>query len=115
MKEKIDYSDVTAKELFENSQNTKAVKIKTKPSDMAVRFGLLLLFPYVLWLSKYNNDYVKTIHGKVMNLNFDGIMLAFHNLISNANMIVHEAGHGVCYILPCPQFFTALISGIFCS
>ncbi len=113
MKEKIDYSKITAQKLFENSQNSKDVKVKTKPSDIGVRIGLLLLFPYVIWLSKYNNDYVKTIHNKVMHFNFDGIMLSFHNLISNANMIVHEAGHGVCYILPCPQFFTALNGTIF--
>ncbi len=106
MKDKIDYKKITAKELFENSKNSK--RSKTKASDIGVRVGLLLLFPYIVWLSKYNNDYVKTIHNKVIHLNFDGIMLTLHNLFSNANLIVHEAGHGVCYILHCPQFFTAM-------
>lgn len=27
--------------------------------------------------------------------------------------IVHEAGHGVCYVLPCPQFFTVLNGTLF--
>lgn len=113
MKRDIDYSKLTAKELFEDSQENKDKKVKTKPDDIAVRVGLILLFPYVLWLSKFNDDYVKTIHNQIIHFNFDGIMLTFHNLISNANMIVHEAGHGVCYILPCPQFFTALNGTLF--
>lgn len=113
MKEKNDYSAITAQELFENSKSSKRTKVKTKASDMAVKVGLLLLLPYVIWLSKYDDEYVKTIHNKAMNLNFDGIMLAFHNLISNANMIVHESGHGVCYIFHCPQFFSALNGTIF--
>jgi len=100
MKKSIDYEKITSKEMFE-SQTT-----KTKPSDTAVKVGLLLLLPYVMWLSKYSAEYVKSIQGQVMHLNFDGIMLAFHNLISNANMIVHEAGHGVCYLIGCPQMIT---------
>jgi len=39
--------------------------------------------------------------------------LSFHNLINGANMIVHEAGHGVCYLLPCPQFFTFINGTLF--
>jgi len=104
---------MSSQELFEMHQNKKSTKAKTKPSDMAVKVGLLLLLPYILWLSKYDDDYVKTIHNKAMHLNFDGIMLSFHSLISNANMIVHEAGHGVCYLLPCPQFFTMLNGTLF--
>lgn len=113
MKENPKYEEMNAKELFDIHRDIKSVKAKTRPTDIGVRVGLMLLFPYVLWLSKYNNDYVKTIHNKVIHLNFDGTMLSLHNLISNANMIVHEAGHGVCYLLPCPQFFTALNGTLF--
>ena len=98
--------------MLEHSRRQKEVSI-TKPSDLAVRVGLLLLMPYIIWLSKYNDNYVASIHGKVIHLNFDGVMQSFHNLINGANMIVHEAGHGICYLLPCPQFFTALNGTLF--
>jgi len=84
-----------------------------KATDLATRIGVLLLFPYVIWLSKYNDTYVASIHNKALSFNFDGIMLMFHNLLMGGNMIVHEAGHGICYILPCPQFLTALNGTLF--
>ncbi len=103
---------MTAKELLEHSKSEKEIR-PTKPTDWGVRIGLLLLLPYIIWLSKYSGSYVASIHGKVIRLNFDGVMLSFHNLINGANMIVHEAGHGVCYLLPCPQFFTFLNGTLF--
>ena len=78
-----------------------------------MRIGILLLLPYVMWLSKYSNAYVASVHGKLVHLNFDGVMQSFHNLLNNANMIVHEAGHGVCYLVGCPQFITALNGTLF--
>ena len=98
--------------MLERSRSLKEVSV-TKPSDLAVRIGLLLLMPYIIWLSKYNDSYVASIHAKAVHLNFDGVMQSFHNLINGANMIVHEAGHGICYLLPCPQFFTALNGTLF--
>ncbi len=103
---------MTAEELLEHSKIEKKIR-PTKPTDWGVRIGLLLLLPYIIWLSKYSGSYVADIHGKVIRLNFDGVMLSFHNLINGANMIVHEAGHGVCYLLPCPQFFTFLNGTLF--
>ena len=103
---------MTAEELLERSKTEKEIR-PTKPTDWGVRIGLLLLMPYIIWLSKYNESYVSSIHGKMIHLNFDGVMLSFHNLINGANMIVHEAGHGVCYLLPCPQFFTSLNGTLF--
>ncbi len=103
---------MTAEELLEHSKMEKEVRTD-KPTDWGVRIGLLLLLPYIIWLSKYSGSYVASIHGKVIRLNFDGVMLSFHNLINGANMIVHEAGHGVCYLLPCPQFFTFLNGTLF--
>ena len=86
---------------------------KSRPSDIAVRTGILLLLPYVLWLSKYNDDYVASIHGKIVHLDFDGVMQSLHNLLNSANMIVHEAGHGICYLFACPEFITALNGTLF--
>ena len=99
--------------MFEESKKRDEKTGLTEASDVGVRMGLLLLMPYIFWLSKYNDTYVSSIHNKRMQLNFDGIMLAFHNLMSNANMIIHESGHGVCYIIHCPQFVTALNGTLF--
>ena len=107
-----DWQNITAAELLERSR-TERESSTTKPNDLAVRIGLLLLMPYIIWLSKYNDTYVASIHKKVIHLDFDGVMLSFHNLINGANMIVHEAGHGICYLLPCPQFFTSLNGTLF--
>jgi len=90
--------------MFEHSSNR--VQVTARLSDTAVKVGLLLLMPYVMWLSKYSDSYVETIHGKSIHLNFDGIMLTLHNLFTSANLIVHESGHGVCYLLSCPEFLT---------
>ncbi len=112
MKEENEWQDITAEELLARSRAAKE-KRRTRPQDLAVRLGLLLLFPYIIWLSKYSDSYVATIHGKIIHFNFDGVMLSFHNLINGANMIVHESGHGICYILNCPQFIMALNGTLF--
>ena len=112
MKKDNDWQNLTAEEMLERSKTQKSGSI-TKPNDLAVRIGLLLLLPYIIWLSKYNDSYVASIHRKVIHLDFDGVMLSFHNLINGANMIVHEAGHGICYLLPCPQLFTSLNGTLF--
>jgi len=108
-----DYEKLSVKEMFEQSKDEKNSNTLTRASDMGVRVALMLLMPYIFWLSKYNEAYVSTIHNRQIHLNFDGIMQAFHNLISNANMIVHESGHGICYIISCPQFITALNGTLF--
>ncbi|MEE8588835.1 MAG: hypothetical protein V3S80_05750 [Sulfurimonadaceae bacterium] len=112
MKQDNDWQNISAAELLERSRASKK-KVTAKASDIGVRVGLLLLMPYIIWLSKYNDSYVASIHGKVIHLDFDGVMQSFHNLINGANMIVHEAGHGVCYLLACPQFMTALNGTVF--
>ncbi|MEN8147399.1 MAG: hypothetical protein ABFR02_07255 [Campylobacterota bacterium] len=112
MKQDNDWENISTEEMLERSSRQNDVNI-TKPGDLAVRMGLLLLMPYIIWLSKYSDSYVATVHGKAIRLNFDGVMLSFHNLINGANMIVHEAGHGICYLLPCPQFFMFLNGTLF--
>lgn len=104
------FEEMNVKEMLSFSQKR---PLKTDPKDMGVRLGILLLFPYVIWLSKYSASYVASIHNRPIHLNFDGIMLSFHNLMMGGNMIVHEAGHGICYLLPCPQFLTALNGTLF--
>jgi len=105
LKKKINWNELTPKEMFEHSTNSDT-QVTTRLSDSAVKVGLLLLMPYVMWLSKYSDSYVETIQNKVIHLNFDGIMLTLHNLFTSANLIVHESGHGVCYLLSCPEFIT---------
>ncbi|MGB5964264.1 MAG: hypothetical protein WBF77_04655 [Sulfurimonadaceae bacterium] len=112
MKQDNDWQDISAKEMFERTRQNKK-EISTKAGDLGVRVGLLLLMPYIIWLSQYNDSYVAGIHGKAIHFNFDGIMLTLHNLFSNANMLIHESGHGLCYLLPCPQFFMALNGTLF--
>ncbi len=109
MKKEDDLKELSVKKLSEHGKSHN----KSRPSDTAVRIGILLLLPYVLWLSKYNNTYVASIHGKMIHLNFDGVMQSFHNLLNSANMIVHEAGHGVCYLFACPELITALNGTVF--
>ena len=89
--------------MFERSHKSGAQRV-AHLSDTAVKIGLLMLMPYVMWLSKYSDNYVETIQGKMIHLDFDGIMLTLHNLFTSANLIIHESGHGVCYLLSCPEF-----------
>ena len=112
MKKQDKWQDITAEEMLVHSRSKKE-GLPTEPTDLAVRIALLLLMPYIIWLSKYNDSYVASIHGKLIHFDFDGVMLSFHNLINGANMIVHEAGHGVCYLLPCPEFLTFLNGTLF--
>ena len=108
----MDWSKITPKEMLSHSRKRRK-GMQFHPNDLAVKVGLLLLMPYVFWLSKYSDSYVETVHNKPIHFNLDGVLLSFHNLINGANMIVHEAGHGVCYILSCPPFMTFLNGTLF--
>ncbi len=56
----------------------------------------------------------KPYHGA---MEFKGVVkslfLLYFFIISQTLGIIHEGGHGVCYILNCPQFITALNGTIF--
>ncbi|MDR2151996.1 MAG: hypothetical protein LBO72_04160, partial [Helicobacteraceae bacterium] len=41
------------------------------------------------------------------------VFTLFYFVVNNVFMIVHEAGHGVCYILRCPEFITAANGTVF--
>jgi len=64
----------------------------------------LLLFPhYAPWEPSYEQD--DTLTQKIFTLYF---------FIANQTLgIVHEGGHGVCYILHCPEFITMANGTIF--
>jgi len=43
-----------------------------------------------------------------------GYLFVIYQFIINQTLgIVHEGGHGVCYLLPCPQFITVLNGTVF--
>lgn len=92
----------------EDPERGPAKSTVTRPDDPAVKVAVLLSFPYVLWLSRFSDAYVEQIHGLPITMNFDGILLMLHNLMQNGNMIIHEAGHGICYLIGCPPFLTAM-------
>ena len=80
---------------------------------LASKVAVMLLFPYIVWLSKYNEAYTSQVNGKAISMNFDGVMQMLHNLMANANMLIHESGHGVCYIIGCPDFIMFINGTIF--
>lgn len=64
----------------------------------------LVLFPhYAPWEPGYETD--NSLTQQIFTLYF---------FVANQTLgIVHEAGHGVCYILPCPEFLTMANGTIF--
>jgi len=84
-----------------------------KNHTLANKVAVMLLFPYIVWLSKFNEAYTSRIDGKPLVMNFDGVMQMLHNLMSNANMLIHESGHGVCYLIGCPDFIMFINGTIF--
>ncbi|MEA3419060.1 MAG: hypothetical protein U9Q90_06630 [Campylobacterota bacterium] len=78
----------------------------TAKKTTAVIFLLfLLLFPhYVPWVSQ-NSVGDHSLLQKIFTLYF---------FVANQTLgIVHEAGHGVCYILPCPEFIMVVNGTVF--
>ncbi|MEA2047494.1 MAG: hypothetical protein U9O64_03505 [Campylobacterota bacterium] len=86
----------------------RATNLSSKILAQRVTFGIflliLLLFPhYAPWESNVVKD--NTFIQQIFTLYF---FIAYQTL-----GIVHEAGHGVCYILPCPQFVMVLNGTLF--
>jgi hypothetical protein len=44
---------------------------------------------------------------------FETVFILYQFIITQTLGIVHEAGHGVCYLLSCPQFFMVLNGTLF--
>ena len=80
---------------------------------MAFKIAVLLLMPYCFWLLFYTDAYVESITGKVLGMNLESVLISLNYLVNIPTQWVHEAGHGVCYFFPCPQFLAALNGTIF--
>ena len=92
------------KYLYKDVTKTKGLTNSAKKVTFLVFAIFLLLFPNYSPLGvQYTQD--PSIVQNIFNLYF---------FISNQTLgIVHEAGHGVCYILNCPQFITAANGTVF--
>ncbi len=79
-------------------------RIVAKRVTLGIFVLFLLLFPhYAPWEPSYTQS--DTLIQKIFTLYF---------FVANQTLgIVHEAGHGVCYILPCPEFLTMANGTIF--
>ncbi len=66
-----------------------------------------LFFLFYQAYKPYTSE-IHTIEGIGMYL-----FALYQFLINQTLGIVHEGGHGICYILPCPEFFTALNGTLF--
>jgi hypothetical protein len=82
-----------------------------KQMTPAVQKTLAIMFFFLLLLFiKYKPyEYAQTIPDTWM-----GQFFSLFVFISNQTLgIVHEGGHGICYILPCPEFFMVLNGTLF--
>lgn len=68
--------------------------------------ALLLLFIGLITYEPYMN----TRH---THSTFSNIFYLYFFVINQTLGIVHEGGHGICYVLPCPEFFTVINGTIF--
>lgn len=75
-----------------------------KKAVTALLVIFFLLFPhYSVFLG-----HPGTMHGWIESL------LRLTSFVANQTLgIVHESGHGICYLLPCPQILTAAMGTIF--
>ena len=79
-------------------------KLKAKRVTLVIFVFFLLLFPhYAPWEPGYTQG--DSLLQKIFTLYF---------FVANQTLgIVHEGGHGVCYLLPCPEFLTMANGTIF--
>jgi hypothetical protein len=91
-----------------SKKESKRSSLEASPSAKKVLLlifvAFLLLFPqYAPWDVDHTQD--NTILKQIFMLYF---------FIANQTLgIIHESGHGVCYILPCPEFFMVLNGTLF--
>lgn len=88
----------------EHAESTLQSKTLAKRVSLLLFIIFLLLFPhYAPWEPSYAQS--DTLTHKIFTLYF---------FIANQTLgIVHEGGHGVCYILHCPEFITMANGTIF--
>ena len=80
------------------------------PTRNAKKAVLILFTIFLLLYIKYK-PYESTPH-QITSIT-EYLFTIYQFMINQTLMIVHEGGHGVCYILPCPQFLTAAMGTIF--
>ena len=80
-----------------------------KISKNSKRVIFLLFVFFLILISKY-----APYEGAVETNTFMGKIFTLYFFIFNQTLgIVHEGGHGICYLLHCPQFMTALNGTVF--
>lgn len=81
-----------------------------KVSPLAKKSIFVIFALFLLLFSKYAPYGNPPVHDPSLLQNIFNLYF----FISNQTFgIVHEGGHGICYILPCPQFLTVLNGTIF--
>ena len=88
----------------DDNESSSQSKTKAKRVTLGIFVAFLLLFPhYAPWEPSYEQG--NSLIQMIFSLYF---------FVANQTLgIVHEAGHGVCYILPCPEFLTMANGTIF--
>ena len=81
--------------------------LPTKGAKKAV----LALFVFFLVLYIQNKPYAQTMQTPSGFL--EHIFVLYQFIITQTLGIVHEGGHGVCYILPCPEFIMVSMGTLF--
>lgn len=88
----------------EQTESSLHSKTMAKRVTLGIFVAFLLLFPhYAPWEPDYKQD------GSLVQMIF-----TLYFFVANQTLgIVHEGGHGICYILPCPEFLTMANGTIF--
>ncbi|RRS30098.1 MAG: hypothetical protein P794_08560 [Epsilonproteobacteria bacterium (ex Lamellibrachia satsuma)] len=88
----------------EKEQLSPYLTINTKRAFVVIFVLFLLLFPhYAPWEPGYENN-----HGLIQQL------FTLYFFVANQTLgIVHESGHGICYLLHCPEFIMVVNGTIF--
>lgn len=81
---------------------------KTSQTAKKALFFIVLAFFVGFFIYKPYTFSFRTIDGF-----FEHLFSLYFFIVNQTLGIVHEAGHGICYILPCPQFFMVLNGTIF--
>ena len=84
------------------ASNTGYAKIATFVLFFIFLFGFLEYTPYATSSTKPHNASI-----------FSELFWLYFFVVQQTLGIVHEGGHGVCYILPCPEFFMVINGTIF--
>ena len=88
----------------DSSQTSQVFSDNAKKLTLIIFVLFLLLFPHY---APWNPDY-KQNSGLVQQI------FTLYFFIANQTLgIIHESGHGVCYILPCPEFIMVLNGTLF--